>query len=88
VENGSSTELERKLGLFPLFAVAGVLRLKPSGTTGGKSPWYPWAPVIYLASGTCILLLSYFQRPAESSLAILCVLLGVPVYGYFKRKIC
>ena len=74
------------LGIFPLFAVAGVLRLKSYGTTGGKHFWYPWAPIIYLASGVCILSLSYFQRPTESSLAILSVLLGVPVYAYFKRK--
>jgi APA family basic amino acid/polyamine antiporter len=75
------------LGIFPLFAVAGVVRLKSSGTTGEKPFWYPWAPIIYLASGTCILLLSFFHRPAESSLAILSVLVGVPVYACFKRKI-
>lgn len=75
------------LGIFPLFAVAGVLRLKSAGTTGAKFSGYPWAPGIYFASWTCILLLSFFQRPAESSLAILSVLLGVPVYFYFKRKI-
>jgi APA family basic amino acid/polyamine antiporter len=46
----------------------------------------PWAPVIYLATGVCILLLSLFQRPTESSIAILSVLSGVPVYIYFKRK--
>jgi APA family basic amino acid/polyamine antiporter len=74
------------LGIFPLFAVAGVLRLKSSGTTWKKSSWYPWAPILYLASGTCILLLSFFHRPAESSLAILSVLAGVPVYAYFKRR--
>jgi APA family basic amino acid/polyamine antiporter len=74
------------LGIFPLFAVAGVLRLKSFGTAGEKSSWYPWAPIIYLASGTCILLLSFFHRPAESSLAILSVLVGVPVYACFKRN--
>lgn len=74
------------LGIFPLFAVAGVLRLKSSGTAGEKSSWYPWAPIVYLASGTCILLLSFFHRPAESSLAIVSVLAGVPVYAWFKRK--
>ena len=74
------------LGIFPLFAVAGVLRLKSRGIAGGTSFWYPWAPIIYLASGTCILLLSFFHRPAESSLAILSVLVGVPVYACFKRK--
>ena len=74
------------LGIFPLFAVAGVFRLKSSGANGEGASWYPWAPIIYLASGTCVLLLSFFHRPAESLLAILCVLAGVPVYAYFKRK--
>jgi APA family basic amino acid/polyamine antiporter len=74
------------LGIFPLFAVAGVLRLKSPGTAGEKPSWYPWAPIVYLASGSCILLLSFFHRPAESSLAILSVLVGVPVYAWFKRK--
>ncbi len=74
------------LGIFPLFAVAGVFRLKPSGTTGTTFSGYPWAPLLYLAAGACILLLSFFQRPGESSLAILSVLIGVPVYVYFRRK--
>jgi APA family basic amino acid/polyamine antiporter len=72
------------LGIFPLFAVAGLLRLKSPGTPGTMCSGLPWAPVIYLASGVCILLLSFFQRPTESSLAILSVLVGVPVYAYFK----
>jgi APA family basic amino acid/polyamine antiporter len=75
------------LGIFPLFAVAGVFRLKPSAGTDAAYSGYPWAPAIYLASGTCILVLSFFQRPAESSLAILGVLIGVPVYFYFKGKV-
>lgn len=74
------------LGIFPLFAVAGVFRLKSSGTKSAMFSGYPWAPVIYLATGVCILLLSFFQRPTESSIAILSVLIGVPVYIYFKRK--
>ncbi|MBP2675676.1 MAG: amino acid permease, partial [Deltaproteobacteria bacterium] len=75
------------LGIFPLFAVAGVFRLKASAGTNAAYSGYPWAPAIYLASGTCILVLSFFQRPAESSLAILGVLIGVPVYFYFKGKV-
>jgi len=74
------------LGIFPLFAVAGIFRLKSSGTGIMKFSGYPWAPMIYLATGVCILLLSFFQRPAESSIAILSVLMGVPVYICFKRK--
>jgi len=74
------------LGIFPLFAVAGVFRLKSSGRASAMFSGYPWAPVIYLAIGVGILFLSFFQRPTESSIAILSVLSGVPVYFYFKGK--
>ncbi len=74
------------LGIFPLFAVAGVFRLRSSGTTRTMSSGYLWAPLVYLATGVCILLLSFFQRPTESSIAILTVLIGVPVYFHFKRS--
>ena len=74
------------LGIFPLFAVAGVFRLRLSGATSNTFSGYPWAPLIYLATGVCILLLSFFQRPPESSIAILSVLTGVPAYIYFRRK--
>ena len=74
------------LGIFPLFAVTGVFRLKSSGRTSRMSSGYPWAPVVYLATGVCILFLAFFQRPTESSIAILSVLMGVPVYIYFTRK--
>ena len=73
------------LGIFPLFAVVGVFRLINSGNTGKRFPGYPWAPVIYIATGVCILTLSFFQRPAESSMAVASVLAGLPVYLYFKR---
>lgn len=74
------------LGIFPLFAVAGVFRLKRFGLASTVRSGYPWAPVIFLISGSWILLLSFFQRPTESSIAILSVLIGVPAYLYFKRR--
>jgi APA family basic amino acid/polyamine antiporter len=74
------------LGVFPLFAVAGVFRLRSLGTTSPTFSGYPWAPLIYLVTGVLILLLSFFQRPVESSIAILSLLTGVPAYIYFKKK--
>ncbi len=67
------------LGIFPLFAVAGTFRLKRPSDGGRKFPGYPWAPAVYLAAGACILVLSFFQRPAESSLAVASVLADTPV---------
>jgi APA family basic amino acid/polyamine antiporter len=47
-------------------------------------PGYPIVPVIYLLAGLLILLLSLFERPLESGIAIFMVLIGLPVYRLFK----
>jgi basic amino acid/polyamine antiporter, APA family len=74
------------LGIFPLFAVAGVFRLKSVETTRASFSGYPWAPAIYLVTGVFIILLAFLQRPGELLAATLSVLTGVPVYIYFKRR--
>ncbi|MFH0991934.1 MAG: amino acid permease [bacterium] len=71
------------LGIFPLFAVAGVFKIRSSGKANHAFPRYSWAPIIYLVTGVSILLLSFFERTIESSIAILGVLAGIPVYYYF-----
>jgi APA family basic amino acid/polyamine antiporter len=42
--------------------------------------------VIYSLTATAILVLSFLERPLESSIAVLTVLAGVPVYFFFKRR--
>lgn len=74
------------LGIFPLFAVAGIFRLRRAAPPGTAFPGYPWAQALYLAAGSGILLLSLLERPAESALAVLCVLAGVPVYFCFRGR--
>ncbi len=73
------------LGIFPLMAVIGVFKLRRTKHTVLKLPGFPVTTLIYLVSGIAILCLSYFERPLESSLAILTVLAGVPVYFVFKK---
>ena len=74
------------LGIFPLFAVAGVFRLKQSGLKTTVLSGIRGAAITYLITGVFILVLSFFQRPIESSVAILSVFMGVPVYTCFKWK--
>jgi APA family basic amino acid/polyamine antiporter len=49
-------------------------------------PGYPLVPLIYVGAGTMMLILSYLERPMESSLAICTVLAGIPVFLWFRRK--
>jgi APA family basic amino acid/polyamine antiporter len=74
------------LGIFPILAVVGVFKLRRSGMSTYKSPGFPVAPIIYILAGISILTLALFERPLESSIAILTVMIGIPVYWMFKRR--
>ena len=74
------------LGVFPILAVAGVFKLRRSGRSVIKLPGYPVVPTIYILAGVTILVLSFLQRPVESSIAIATVLIGIPIYLAFKKK--
>jgi APA family basic amino acid/polyamine antiporter len=74
------------LGIFPVITVAGVFKLRKTGESKVRLPGFPVTALIYMFTGAGILLLSYFERPVESSIALFTVLIGIPVYYYFKRK--
>jgi APA family basic amino acid/polyamine antiporter len=74
------------LGIFPLLAVLGVFKVRRLKLNPYKMPGFPFAPALYILSGVVILILAFFQRPTESSIAILTVLVGIPVYWIFKKK--
>ncbi len=74
------------LGIFPILAVIGVFKLRRTGRSVVKLPGYPWAPALYVLAGTTILVLSFLQRPKESSIAIATVLVGIPIYLVFRKK--
>lgn len=74
------------LGIFPILAVLGVFRLNASERNARLLPGYPFVPSFYVLSGLLILILAYFERPVESSIAVLTVLVGIPVFFLFKKK--
>lgn len=75
------------LGIFPILAVSGVFKLRQKQASPYKLPGFPAAPIVYMAAGSCILFLAFFERPVESSVAILTVIVGIPVYFRFKKKL-
>jgi APA family basic amino acid/polyamine antiporter len=74
------------LGIFPILSVLGVFRLRRRNPTGIKLKGFPVAQIIYITAGFMILLLAYFERPVESSIAIGTVLLGIPAYFAFRNR--
>ena len=74
------------LGIFPILAVIGVFKLRYSGKSKYMLPGYPVVPIIYVCFGISMLFLAFLERPIESSIAILTVLIGIPAYCVFKRR--
>jgi basic amino acid/polyamine antiporter, APA family len=75
------------LGIFPILTVLGVFKLRFNKTAGPHLPGYPVTQIIYAAAGIMILVLSFLERPLESSVALGTVLIGIPAYLIFKRKL-
>lgn len=74
------------LGIFPLLAVLGIFKLRINGTSKLKLPGYPFLQIVFILFGIVMLILAYFERPVESSIAIFTALSGIPVFYWFKRK--
>lgn len=74
------------LGIFPILAVLGIFKLRRSGQSKLKLPGYPVAPAFFIFTNVAILILAYFERPWESTIAILTALSGIPVFYWFKKK--
>jgi basic amino acid/polyamine antiporter, APA family len=73
------------LGMFPILAVAGIFRLRKQNKNYLKMPGFPVVQIIFLAASIGMLMLSFFERPVESGIALGTVLLGLPAYWYFWK---
>ena len=74
------------LGIFPVMTVIGVWILRKNNPGALRLKGFPVTQIVYVATGIMILILSFLERPAESSIALLTVAAGVPAYLIFRRK--
>lgn len=74
------------LGIFPILTIIGVWRLRKTNPEAVRFKGFPVTQIIYIVTGVLILGLSFLERPGESSIAILTVLIGIPAYFIFKRR--
>ena len=79
------TLLSFSLGIFPIMAVLGVFKIRRQGNTAYRTPGYPFPQVIFIVISLAILVLAYLERPAESSIALGVILVGIPSYFLLKR---
>ena len=72
------------LGIFPILAVLGVFKLRRQKHNKLKMPGFPFVQIVYIAAALCMLVLAFFERPVESSIAIIAVLIGIPFFFLFQ----
>jgi APA family basic amino acid/polyamine antiporter len=51
-----------------------------------RMPLYPLPPLVFALASCLILVLAYFERPVESSIALGTVGMGIPVFFLFRRR--
>jgi APA family basic amino acid/polyamine antiporter len=74
------------LGIFPLLAVFGIFKLRTLRQGTVLKAGCPLVPLVYLFFGIAMLILSFFERPVESSISILTVIIGIPAFYIFRRR--
>jgi APA family basic amino acid/polyamine antiporter len=74
------------LGIFPILTVIGVFRLRKVNPAAPRLPGYPVTQILYISAGVMILVLSFLERPVESGIAMITVLVGIPAYYLFKKN--
>ncbi len=76
------------LGIFPWLAVAGIFiaRRRGIGDSSAVKVWgYPFVPLFFLVTMLGLLVVAYYNRPLESSAAVLTVIAGIPCYLLWVR---
>ena len=74
------------LGIFPILTVIGVWKNRKKNPEAVRLPGFPVAQILYILTGLMILILSYLERPIESSIALLTVITGIPAYFIFRKN--
>jgi APA family basic amino acid/polyamine antiporter len=74
---------------FALMAIALILlRLKEPGLPRPYRVWgYPWTPLIFLSAAVALTVNLWMIRPVRSSLGLAVILLGIPFYYRWKKRI-
>jgi len=75
--------------VFYILTIAGIFILRkkqPETTRRFKTPGYPYIPLIYIISALTIVVLLLIYKPLYSWPGIIIILLGIPVYYYWKGK--
>jgi APA family basic amino acid/polyamine antiporter len=74
--------------IFLMLAVAAIFRLRHRGerTEGYSTPFYPWVPLLYVASSCVFIVYVFCGKPLEASAGVVLTLAGLPFYAWMLRR--
>jgi APA family basic amino acid/polyamine antiporter len=61
-------------------------RSAPHAPRPFRVPGYPWTPLVFICVAAAIVLNTLFVHPGQAAVGIGLILLGVPVYWFWRRK--
>ncbi|MDP9171695.1 MAG: amino acid permease [Acidobacteriota bacterium] len=76
--------------MFYILTIAGVFvlrRSQPNAERPYRAVGYPFVPAMYILGASVILIMLFIYRPSTTLPGVVIVLLGVPAYLWFKRRL-
>ena len=74
--------------IFYILTVAGIFRLRitrPDAQRPYRAFGYPVIPGLYILGATIVLMMLFIYKPSSTWPGLVIVLVGVPIYGLFRR---
>lgn len=78
------------LNIFPWLAILGLFfaRKNKIGEVSAVKTWgYPFVPIFFLISSLGLMIVNFINRPVESSAAIITIVLGIPCYYIWIKRV-
>jgi APA family basic amino acid/polyamine antiporter len=75
------------LSIFPILAVLGVFKLRKQNLSVYRAPLHPLIPGFFIVTNLLIVVLVFAERPVESLFAVGTIVIGIPLYLFFRNKL-
>ena len=74
--------------MFAMFAYSGWNATAYIGeeATAVKTPGYPIIPLFFLMASLALMVIAFVNRPIESISAIITIIIGVPLFYFWKKR--
>ena len=80
------TYMGLSLSIFPMLAAIGVFKLRKRGKTVYRAPLHPLIPGFFILASILFVVLGFAERPTENLFAVGTIIVGIPLYLFFRKQ--